>query len=273
MATEGNVNNFLFTPNGETYGKLTRLAFEKMLHPFQPFIFGQRHFASHMALKFNIKLIFVGEPHSEFGSDEDEEDLPYMLDRYFTKEKNQESLISGIPEKELIKKYRIKKSDLEYFLPLDKSVIKKNGIYQYYFGFFEQLLPQENFYNAVKSTGFKISPVRPDGPYSKYNSLDDKVDGFHYWTHYIKFGTGRTTEEAANECRHGYINRDEAVKLVHKYDGEFPKKYFKDFLNLTKLNEEEFFDIVDQFRPDHLWEKNGNDFREAKNWKLKQIVK
>ena len=35
---KGNVSNFLFTPSGETYGKLTRLAFEKMLHPFQPFI-------------------------------------------------------------------------------------------------------------------------------------------------------------------------------------------------------------------------------------------
>ncbi len=269
---KGNVSNFLFTPSGETYGKLTRLAFEKMLHPFQPFIFGQRHIASHIALKFNIKLIFFGEPHSEFGSDEDEEDVPYMLDRYFTKEKNQEIFISGVPESELIKKYKINKSDLEFFLPLEKDVIKKNKIHQYYFGFYEKMLPQENFYNAVKTTGFKTSPERTEGTYSKYNSLDDKVDGFHYWTHYIKFGTGRATEEASNECRHGYINRDEAVKLVHKYDGEFPKKYFNDFLNLTKLNEEEFFNTVDQFRPDHLWKKVGNDFREAKNWKLKRIV-
>ena len=97
------------------------------------------------------------------------------------------------------------------------------------------MLPQENFYNAVKTTGFKVAPERTEGTYSTYNSLDDKIDGFHYWTHYIKFGIGRTTEEAANECRHGYITRDEAVNLVHKYDGEFPKRYFKEFLSLTRF--------------------------------------
>ena len=63
----GGVPNFLYTPNGKIHGKLTRLAFENILHPFQPFIMGQRHFASHMAKLFNIKLIFMGESQSEAG--------------------------------------------------------------------------------------------------------------------------------------------------------------------------------------------------------------
>ena len=266
----GHVNNFLFSPNGETYGKLTRLAFEKMLHPFQPFIYGQRHYATHMALKFKIPLLFMGEPHAEFGSEADEENLPYMLERYFTKEKNQEIFVSGVPESELTNKYNIPKSDLEYFLPLERDVVIKNDIKQYFFGYYEKMLPQENFYNAVKTTGFKTSPERAEGSYSKYNSLDDKFDSFHYWTGYIKYGIGRTTEEASNECRHGYITRDEAVNLVDKYDGEFPKRYFEEFLSLTKLSKEEFYNIVDSFRPDHLWEKTGNNFEYAANWKLKK---
>ena len=51
------------------------------------------------------------------------------------------------------------------------------------------------------------------------------------------------------------------------------KKYFQEFLKVTKLSEEEFYNIVDSFRPDHLWEKKGNDFRYGKNWKLKEMVK
>ena len=133
--------------------------------------------------------------------------------------------------------------------------------------------PQENYYNAVKTTGYSPSPERTEGTYSKYVSLDDKVDGFHFWTTFIKFGIGRTTEEASQECRHGYITREEAVNLVKKYDGEFPKKYFQDFLKLTKLSEEEFYNIVDSFRPSHLWEKTGNDFRYGKNWALKNKIK
>ena len=195
----GNVNNFLFTPKGSTYGKLVRIAFEKMLHPFQPFIFGQRHFASHMAKIFNIKLIFLGEPHSEFGSENDEENTPFMLDRFFTTDENKKIFLSGIEISELNKKYDISINDLKFFLPMQIKEIKKLGIKQMFLGYYEKILPQENFYNAVKITDFKVNEERTEGTYSKYNSLDDKFDGFHYWTSYIKYGIGRTTEEASNE--------------------------------------------------------------------------
>ena len=53
---------------------------------------------------------------------------------------------------------------------------------------------------------------------------------------------------------------------------KMPKKYFNDYLEYTNLNEEQFFEIVDKFRPEHLWEKKGNDYRFAENWKLKKAV-
>ena len=56
---KGGFDNFLFTPDGEKHALLTRLAYENLLHPFQPFIFGQRNFVMHMARKFNIQLIFL----------------------------------------------------------------------------------------------------------------------------------------------------------------------------------------------------------------------
>ena len=40
---------------------------------------------------------------------------------------------------------------------------------------------------------------------------------------YIKFGLGRCIDDAAHEIRDGHITRDEAIKLVQKYDGEFQK--------------------------------------------------
>ena len=47
--SKGGCDNFLFTPSGETQRRLTRLAYINLLHPFQPFIFGQRNFVIHMA--------------------------------------------------------------------------------------------------------------------------------------------------------------------------------------------------------------------------------
>ena len=51
-------DNYLMTPNSKIHRLLTRLSVESMLHPFQPFILGQKTLAAKMALHFNIPLIF-----------------------------------------------------------------------------------------------------------------------------------------------------------------------------------------------------------------------
>ena len=38
----GGFDNILFTPNGKLHRLLTKLAFENLFHPFQPFIIGQK---------------------------------------------------------------------------------------------------------------------------------------------------------------------------------------------------------------------------------------
>ena len=53
-------DNILFTPNKEVHSLLTKLSFLNLLHPFQPFILGQKTFAVKMAAKFNIPIIFYG---------------------------------------------------------------------------------------------------------------------------------------------------------------------------------------------------------------------
>jgi hypothetical protein len=45
------------------------------------------------------------------------------------------------------------------------------------------------------------------------------------------------------------------VTLVHKYDQEFPRKYFKDFLEYIDIAEDVFAQTVDKFRSPHLWHK------------------
>src|SRR3989338_3406379 len=60
-------DNILFHPNGKVHRLLTKLAFENLLHPFQPFILGQKNLAPKMAARFNIPLIFYGEPGIEYG--------------------------------------------------------------------------------------------------------------------------------------------------------------------------------------------------------------
>jgi hypothetical protein len=89
---------------------------------------------------------------------------------------------------------------------------------------------------------------------------------FHYLTTLIKFGIGRATYDAAQEIRNRKITREEGVALVKRYDFEFPKKYFQDFLEYIDISEEKFNETIDKFRSPHLWE-NVNGV-----WQLKHTV-
>ena len=71
----------------------------------------------------------------------------------------------------------------------------------HYLGYYLKWHPQSCYYYAVEHGGFQASPERTPGTYSKYNSIDDRIDDFHYYTTFIKFGIGRATYDAAQEIR------------------------------------------------------------------------
>ena len=58
----------------------------------------------------------------------------------------------------------------------------------------------------------------------------------------------------------------EGLKLVSKFDGEFPDKYLDESLEYIGLKKEKFLKLVDKFRSPHLWQKK------AKNWQLRYRV-
>ena len=266
-------DNILFTPNKKIHGLLSRIAFENILHPFQPFVLGQNSFPLKVAIQNKIKLVIYGDGVEERATGKSaNKNLKKNLKLYsfHFKEKNDDIFLGGVELKELISKYKISKNDLLPFLPISEEQVLENKLEVLPITKFINYNPQDNFYFAKENSNFQVNPDgRSEGTYTKYSSLDDKFDGFHYYTWFIKTGRGRATEDAAIEVRNKIISREEAVSLVKKYDGEFPKKYFKDFLNHTNLNEKKFFEIVDKFRSPHLWEKiKGKWILKEAVWKL-----
>src|SRR6266480_4808023 len=123
--------------------------------------------------------------------------------------------------------------------------------------------------------GFEASPERTPGTYSKYNSIDDRIDDFHYYTTYIKFGIGRATYDAAQEIRSGDITREEGVALVKRFDGEYPERFAEEvfrYLNIPRtefptaaetfeqpvVTHESFLELADKFRSPHLWRRDDD---------------
>ncbi|MGE4505021.1 MAG: N-acetyl sugar amidotransferase, partial [Desulfovibrionaceae bacterium] len=94
-------------------------------------------------------------------------------------------------------------------------------------------------------------------------SIDDKIDDLHYYTTHIKFGIGRTVYDASQEIRNRHLTREEALALARQYDGERPKRYLNEVLDYIEMTEEQFDELLDRFRPPHLWKKEGGE------WKLR----
>jgi N-acetyl sugar amidotransferase len=257
----GGFDNYLFTPDGQIHRKLTQLAYRNLLHPFQPFILGQKNYAPKMALRTGLQLVFYGENEAEYGNPVKENanatrDLAYFAQQEKT---NTQMFFGGVPVEEL-PDHGILEGQIDPYLPADADALDAAGVEVHYLGYYLNWTPQENYYYAAEHIGFEANEDRTEGTYSKYNSIDDKTDPYHYWTTLMKFGIGRTTYDASQEIRNHHITREEGVALVRRYDQEFPRKYFPEFLDYLDMEEAEFFAIADSFRSPHLWKQKDGEW-------------
>ena len=249
-------NHILGTPNPQVTRKLTSLSFKHLGDPFQPFIYGQTNFPLHMAVKHNVQIIMYGENGEvEYGGDMKNAFRPTRdiqdHDKYY---------FSGLPP-EFWAKYGVSRVDLYPFMAPRYEDIIKNKTEIHFLGYYRFWDPQENYYYCREHTGFTPNSERSEGTYSKYASLDDQFDGFHYYLSYIKFGIGRTTSDSAHEIRDGKITREEGIALVKRYDHEFPTRYYEQFLEFCSITDAEVHEVIDSWRSDHIWKHDGHQSR------------
>lgn len=256
-------DNLIKIPNTDAYRLLVRLSTEYLGDPFQPFVYGVKAFPIEIALQYDINLIFYGENGEvEYGGDMRNANS-YM---HNVSDDLRDHYFKGMMPSDW-EKYGVSKDFILPFNLPDPDLVQKADIKCTWFSFFKKWTPQWNYYYASENIGFEPEPDgRSEGTYSKYASLDDKFDGFHYYLGYIKFGIGRATSDAAHEVRDKHITRDEAVTLVSKYDGEFPKKNFSEFLEYIDITQLEWNSIVEKFRNPWLWVNVDGV------WKLKHSV-
>lgn len=276
-------DNYLLTPNGRVKRLITRLAVENLFHPFQPFIMGQKSLAPKVAARFNIPLIFYGENEAEYGNPIADSSSAQRAFEYFSNTDDSELFLGGTSIRSLRDDYGVRDADLEVYRPSNPQELRAQGIEVHYLGYYLKWHPQSAYYFAVENGGFEASPERTVGTYSKYNSIDDRIDDLHYYTTYIKFGIGRATYDASQEVRSGDIARDEGIALIRRYDGEYPERFMDELMTYLSLPEKEFpvaaqrfedpimdrayFDaLANRFRSPHLWAyENGK-------WSLRRTI-
>ena len=263
----GGFNNLMAWQNGLFHRKLSRVTFEAVGDAWQPFTYGQMAYAFHIAKAFDVRLVFFGENgEAEYSGDPRVYNLSGMPleiwgEQYFKGVTIDDIVKYGL-ETGILTEEDFDESDLMFYRPPKVKNLKDFGAEFHWFSFYKKWIPQENYYLAAEHTGFQANPEgRSEGTYSKYASLDDQTDGFHFYLAFIKFGIGRCTSDAAHEIRDGHITREEGVSLVKRYDGEFPKLYFKEFLEYLGITEEHFWGVINKFRTPHVWKRVNREWR------------
>jgi N-acetyl sugar amidotransferase len=276
-------DNYLMTPNGRVHRLLTRLSTELLFHPFQPFMIGQKALAPKLSLLFDIPLIFYGENEAEYGNPIADTDKAQRDPSYFAMETQDDVCLGGVRVADLKERFGLTQHDLHPYLPADPNKLRDKKTEVHYLGYYLKWHPQSCYYYAVEHGGFEASPERTPGTYSKYNSIDDKIDDFHFYTTGAKFGLGRASYDAAQEIRSGDILREEGAALVKRFDHEYPERFedeiFKylslpedefpeasSMFEVSKMSREYFKNLTNQFRSPHLW------YHEGGIWKLRHAV-
>lgn len=165
----------------------------------------------------------------------------------------------GIPEKDL------------YFFryPIEKEFEAKD-INIIYLGWF---IGDWNFItNGRTSLSYGLSPrlgkATETGDASGVSSLDEDWVIFNQMIKYYKFGFGKTTEYVNEQIRNGSLTRDEAIKLVEKFDGKCADKYIDSFCEYINITKAEFWEVIDQNVNKQLFTPTGKKGEYSPNFKV-----
>jgi len=243
------LDNVLVTPNPVTHRKLTQIATVVMGEPFQPFVYGQANAPLKVAANRNITLIVDGENgEAEYGGDVEAQNL-----KGFDLDDSEEYWFSNFPV-EYWSKFGVQKTELHMYSPPQVADFEE-GLTRIFYSYFHNWQPQAHYYFAAEHSNFKTNPRgSSEMTYSKYASLDDLIDPFHYYFGLLKFGIGRATSDAAHEIRENRITRDDAVQLVNKFDNSRPSDRAKSiFLEYTGLDHKILRESVNKWRNNRLW--------------------
>jgi N-acetyl sugar amidotransferase len=249
------LDNILLSPNGPVHRRMCRISTIEMGDPFQPFIYGQTYVPLRIAAAHGISLIMDGENgEAEYGGDIASAGL-----RGFTADDAEKYWLSGFPL-EFWREYGFTTGDLELYRPPSALEMQDRSIERHFFSYYTDWRPQQHYYYCVENTGFRPNPDgRSQATYSKYASLDDELDPYHYYFALLKFGLGRTTSDAAHEIREGLITREEAVALVNRFDAEDPSPHNRSvFLRYTGLTGEQLDNTLSMWRNRRLWRTSSD---------------
>lgn len=126
---------------------------------------------------------------------------------------------------------------------------KKNNIQIIYLGWFIKnwSITDNAKYAVLNGLDLREDNVSKTGDLFGAMALDEEWVVINQMIKYLKFGYGRVTDYLNYEIRKKSISRDEAKKIIEKYDGVCSRKYIKNFCRYVDISENEFWKVVSTY--------------------------
>jgi len=202
-------------------------------------------FPMQIAIKFNIPLIFWGEPSSEYSAyyDYKDNDIEEVDEKRFNQIVNLG--INAQDMKEMIShNFTFDPRDFIPYTYPDFQDLKKLGYRSVCLGSFipwDTKKQSKLIMDELGWQGDQVEGMPPD--IYKYEKIECYMQGMRDYIKYLKRGFSRVSQMVALDRRNGRISKEEADKLVNQYEGRKPPS-LQIFLEYLGLTEEEFNNIV-----------------------------
>lgn len=254
LISEMGANLVIYRPEQKLHRQLIRIGLEDFGDPDLLSHTLLHAYPLHMALRFQIPLVVLGENSAfEYGGEADLASKNYITRAWFDKyaanagrDARYVSRTYGIPFEKL--------SAYDYPDELDTSGTQ--AVFMSYFFHWDS----EEHLKIARGHGFKTLDEPRQGTYRNYVGIDEKINRIHQYLKALKFGYGRATDHACEDIRNGRLTREEAKQLVKAHDlEELSDYYVDDFVAYLGYSKEEFYAILEKFRNQAIWQKDANN--------------
>jgi len=231
-----------FTPNWKVVQKLMLQSFLEKGDFCWHCHTGIFSYPMHVALRYEVPLIFWGEPSAEYTSyysyDQPEEVDEKRFNRYInlgiTALDMAVRLGGGLDERDF----------KPYTYPSLKS-LRKLGYRSVCLGSYIPWDVKRQSKIIMDELGWQGDRVENVPPEYDYEKIECHMQGVRDYIKYIKRGYTRPTHLSSIDIRNDRMNREEGVEMINQYEGKKPAS-LEIFLEMVGLTEEEFFQIAQQ---------------------------
>jgi N-acetyl sugar amidotransferase len=193
-----------------------------------------------VALRYNVPLIFWGEPSAEYTSyysyDQPEEVDEKRFNRFVN---------LGISAEDMLVRFEgtLEPRDVKPFSYPPLKELKGIGYRSVCLGSYVQWDVKKQSEIIQNELGWKGDTVENVPEQYSYEKIECYMQGVSDYIKFIKRGYTRPTHLTSIDIRHNRMEREEALKLIKDYEGKRPPSLdiFLDFVGLT---EDEFYDIA-----------------------------